>query len=119
MRDLRDYVKVNEELNDNSLWMLGKWFELWPDDQSEYLGLVTKCMTDHITQPQKIYDLALELGFSQRIKQMLMFVYNEVEHEGDMDIPGMLKKLIDVSINVQRQMKEDYDDTNVMLHAEH
>lgn len=93
MKSLNQFIL--EELDDNLLWMIDKWFELNNDHLQEFIELITKYNDYKFNKKE----LELELnGYENdpirlQIKEFINFVDNDLYPEDNKDY---IQKLLDI-----------------------
>ena len=93
MKNLSAYIL--EELDDNLLWMIDKWFELNNDHQQEFIELIAKYNDYKFNKNE----LTLELNAYEndpirlQIKEFVNFVDNDIYPEDNKDY---IQKLLDI-----------------------
>jgi len=93
MKDLSTYIL--EELDDNLLWMIDKWFEINNDHQQEFIELIAKYNDYKFNKNE----LTLELNAYENdpiklhIKEFINFLDNDINPTEDKDY---IQKLLDI-----------------------
>lgn len=95
MKTIIDYI--NEELDDNFLWKLSKWFERNEIQEKEFMNLILSCKQNGLNQ--KEIEKNLEgTQLYDNIKEFVNFMIDDFTSL-EKDYIYQLKKIIELTIN--------------------
>lgn len=76
MKDLTQYIK--EELDDNLMWMIDKWFEMNPSHLPDFIGICVQCKNDRVPSVKNIEKYLDKTEFGYDLSQFVDFVNNDI-----------------------------------------
>lgn len=76
MKNLKEYIL--EELDDNLLWMIDKWFEMNPDQLSDFIGICVQCKNDIVPSNNNIEKYIKDTIFGNNVQQFIDFINNDI-----------------------------------------
>lgn len=95
MKTIIEYI--NEELDDNFLWKLSKWFERNETQENEFMNLILSCKQNGLNQ--KEIEKNLEgTQLYDNIKEFVNFMIDDFTSL-EKDYIYQLKKIIELTIN--------------------
>lgn len=95
MKTIIEYI--NEELDDNFLWKLSKWFERNEIQEKEFMNLILSCKQNGLNQ--KVIEKNLEgTQLYDNIKEFVNFMIDDFTSL-EKDYIYQLKKIIELTIN--------------------
>jgi hypothetical protein len=98
---------INEELDDNLLYMIDMWFERNEDEMQEFIELIIKCKKDHIININKLKTYIDETNiFRTHLCEFINFVDNDIYANTEKDYYNKLKSILEqVIANKSKQNK--------------
>lgn len=104
MKTIIEYI--NEELDDNFLWKLSKWFEKNEIQEKEFINLILSCKQNGLNQ--KEIEKNLEgTQLYDNIKEFVNFMIDDFTSL-EKDYIYQLKKIIELTIN-NKSLKNKYN----------
>lgn len=104
MKTIIEYI--NEELDDNFLWKLSKWFERNEIQEKEFMNLILSCKQNGLDQ--KEIEKNLEgTQLYDNIKEFVNFMIDDFTSL-EKDYIYQLKKIIELTIN-NKSLKNKYN----------
>lgn len=91
MKRLDEFIL--EELDDNLFWMLDKWFELNPNQLTEFLTLVTEYNNTKFNVKELELLVNDNLELKSQLPEFVNFVDNDIYPEDNKDY---IQKLLDI-----------------------
>ncbi len=101
MKTLRDYIL--EELDENIIWLLDKWFERDPESENIFIELVSVCGNKTISVEQ-IKEIIANTSLEKNIREFVNFIDGDVK-DNDKDYLYVLKKIIENVANNKEEHK--------------
>jgi len=90
---------INEDLDENFLWLLDKWFETNEDDASTFIGLILNCKQNNSYTVDSISNFIKGTHFEETLKEFVSFINNDISKQTtDKDILYDLKKIVEATI---------------------
>ena len=98
---------INEELDDNLLYMIDMWFEKNEDEMQEFIELIIKCKNDHVININKLKTYIDETNiFKIHLHEFINFVDNDIYANTEKDYYNKLKSILEqVIANKSKQNK--------------
>ena len=76
MKELRQYIL--EELDDNYMWMIDKWFEMNPTQLPDFIGICVQCKNDRVPSVENIEKYLKDTAFGLNLSQFIDWVNNDI-----------------------------------------
>lgn len=103
---------INEELLDNFIWKLNKWFEYNVDQEQEYLNIILSVKQKGIN----IKNIEIELqntSLYNNLKEFVNFMNDEITQSNEAkDYIYSFKQIIETTLN-NKSTKNKYNNTNI------
>ena len=101
MRNMKTLKQIiNEELDDNLLYMIDMWFERNEEEQKEFIELIVKCKNDHVININKLKTYIDEtIYIKNHLKEFVNFVDNDIHANTEKDYFSKLKSILEQVIS--------------------
>lgn len=104
MKSLNQYII--EELDNNMLWLLDKWFERNEQQYQEFITIIVQCKQNgEKVNIENLKEYIKGTQLEKNIKQFINFIDNEVNPETNKDYLYSLKQIIEMIISKKEKNK--------------
>lgn len=106
MKTLSEFIK--EELDDNVLWLLDKWFDNNEEQKTEFISIISNFGSQRSINVKELSSFIEQMSIYKHIREFVNFIDNDLDPETTKDYLYAFKNIIEYVINNQSKRSKKY-----------
>ena len=106
MKSLTTFIQ--EELDDNTLWLLDKWFENNDIQYKEFIDIIANFGSQRSINVKELSTYIQNMSIYEHIREFVNFIDNDLDPETTKDYIYTFKNILEYVINNQSKRSKKY-----------
>lgn len=96
MKSLISYI--NEELTDNFIWKLSRWFEYNETQEKEFINIIVNIKGKTVTVKQ-LEEMLQNTNLYDNLKEFVNFMFDDIQPDNNKDYIYKFKQIVENTLN--------------------